>query len=254
MPNALLYAGGSDILRAQAGRSLALPAEIILLGSVAELRQVALSERFVEIGAAVSLAEILELRENAVPELLLKTLRLVATPSVRSLATIGGNLAAQDRFMDAWPALACLDALAECRRGTESRWVNVNRFVDAEGRPSLPPGSLVTRIRLPLDVWDLSAARKIGTKDYPGRSTAVFAFLARADKGILADFRLAFAGERAIRDRDIETRILGRRLPLPARERETRAAEYRERAAGLPPAMAAAFAALVDGAFDLLSR
>lgn len=254
MPAALLYAGGTEILREQAGRSLAFPSEIIMLGGVAELRQVSLSERFVEIGAAVTLAEILELRENALPALLVRSLALVASPSIRSLATLGGNLASPSRFMDAWPALACLDALAECREAKETRWVNVNRFVDGEGRPALPAGILITRIRVPLGSWDLEAVRKTGACDYPGRDTALFAFAARATKGILADVRMAYAGERAIRDRDIESRIIGRRLPIALREAHELAAGYRERGTVLPSPMAASFSALVSGALGLLSR
>ena len=68
-PEALLYAGGTEILRTQSEPYVRFPREILSIGGIPELRQVLLTERFVEIGAAVTLAEILELRENAVPEL-----------------------------------------------------------------------------------------------------------------------------------------------------------------------------------------
>ena len=55
------------------------PREILCVGGLEELRQVLLTERFVEIGAAVTLGEILELRESAVPELLGLALRMVGT-------------------------------------------------------------------------------------------------------------------------------------------------------------------------------
>ena len=217
-------------------------------------RQVLLTERFVEIGAAVTLAEILELRENAVPELLALALPRVANPAVRNLATLGGNLATQGRFMDAWPALACLDALAEIRDSQGSRWINVNRFVASDGSPDFPRGKLLSRVRVPLDRWDYMALRKVGPREYPARQTAVFAVVARADKGMLADFRLAFAGETALRLREVEGKIVGRRLPLDARQRSALSEEYRAAAEILEPRLRIQFGTLVDGALEILAR
>jgi CO/xanthine dehydrogenase FAD-binding subunit len=253
-PEATLYAGGTEILRTQSEPYARLPGELLNIGGIPELRQILLTERFVEIGAAVSLAEILELRENAVPELFSLALRGVGNPAIRSLATLGGNLATTSRFMDAWPALACLDALVELRDASGSRWINVNRLAGADGAPDFPRGNLLVRVRLPLDRWDLVVLRKVGIRDYPSKDTAVFALATRAEKGILSEFRLAFAGELALRLREIEAKFVGRRLPLDARQRTAFAAEYREAAAELPPRLRLQFGTLVDGALDLLSR
>lgn len=254
LPAAALYSGGTELLREQAGKYIFLPPETISIGALPELRQVSLTERYLEIGAAVTLAEILELKESALPELLAGALRGVATPALRNLATLGGNLATRSRFMDLWAPLACLDALAELKDAAGSRWINVNRLADDEGRPSFPSGALLSRVRVPLERWDAVALRKVGLRDYPAPETAVFALAARAEKGILSDFRLAFAGETALRLREVEGRILGRRLPLGAKERASFAAEYREAAAGLPSGLRQQFGALVDGALDLISR
>jgi xanthine dehydrogenase FAD-binding subunit len=253
-PGALLYAGGTDILREQGGRGLSLPPVVICIHALPELRKAGLTERFLEIGASVSLAEILELGESALPALLAQSIRGIGSPSIRNLATLGGNLACRDRFMDAWPALACLDALAELRDRGGATWMNVNRLSGPEGKPAFPEGALLTRIRVPLERWDATALRKVGSRDYPGPDTAVFALAARAEKGILSEFRVAFAGDRALRLRDIEARIIGRSLPLSERERKAFGAEYREAASALPEALALQFGTLVDGALDMLSR
>lgn len=253
-PATCLYAGGTDLLRGQAGRALELPAEIAMIGRLPELRQVSLTERFVDLGAALSLAELLELRENALPELLAQALRGVGSPALRNLATLGGNLSSRSRFMDLWPALACLDALAEYRSHSGSRWLNVNRLADEEGRPAPPEGQVLCRVRVPLERWDLCLFKKVGPADYPARASAAFALALRADKGVLSEFRLAFAGEVALRLRDVESRVVGRRLPLPARERSAFARDYQEAARILPPGLARAFASLVEGALELLAR
>ncbi len=253
-PDSAIYAGGTEILRRQSETYARLPREVLCVSGMAELRQVVLTERFVEIGAAVTLAEILELRESAVPELLGLALRAVGNPAVRNLATIGGNLATTSRFMDSWPALACLDAMIELRDADGARWINVNRLASPDGSPDFPRGNLLTRIRLPLVGWDFVAFRKVGVKDYPARESAAFAFATRADKGILSEFRLAFAGEAALRMRDIEGMIVGRRLPLEAKQVAAFAEEYRAAAQILAPRQRLQFGTLVDGALDLLTR
>ena len=253
-PGALLYAGGTDILREQGGRGLDLPPVVICLHAVPELRRAGLTERFLEIGASVTLAEALELGESALPSLLAQALKGVGSPAIRNLATLGGNLACRERFMDAWPALACLDALVELRDQGGAAWMNVNRLAGPGGEPAFPVGALLTRIRVPLERWDALALRKVGNRDYPGPDTAVFALAARADKGLLSEFRLAFAGERSLRLREIEARIIGRSLPLSDRERSYFGAEYREAGSALPEPLALQFGALVEGALDMLSR
>ncbi len=253
-PDALIYAGGTDYLRDQADLEISFPREVLSVSGIPELRQINLTERFLEIGAAVPLSEILELKENAVPALLTDALKGIAAPAIRNLATLGGNIASGSRFMDAWAPLACLDSLVEARDELGARWINVNRLVSPEGRPAVPKAALITRIRIPMDPWDISAFRKIGPKNYPCPETAAFAFAARSDKGIISDFRLAFAGEKALRLKEIENRILGMRLPLSTKDAKQIRAEYQEAEEPLTQGMRLQFSALVDGALDLLSR
>jgi len=252
-PGALLYAGGTDILRRQADRGLSLPEVVICIQGLPELRRTGLTEQFLEVGACVRLVEMLELGESALRALLARAIEGIATPAIRNLATLGGNIACRDRFMDAWPALACLDAIVELRDGSGSTWMNVNRLVGPDGSPAFPEGGIATRIRVPIERWDVTVLRKVGNRDYPGPDTAVFALAARAEKGILSEFRLAFAGERALRLRDIESRLIGRTLPLSGRERASFGEEYRGAGAELPEQLALQFGALVDGALDMLT-
>jgi CO/xanthine dehydrogenase FAD-binding subunit len=157
-PDALLFAGGTDILREQGGRGVELPPVAICIHELPELRRAGLTERFLEVGAAVTLTEILELGESALPLLLAEAIRGIGNVAIRNLATLGGNIACRTRFMDTWPALACLDTLVELRDSNGASWININRFVDADGLPSFPKGGLITRIRIPLDHWDAQVA------------------------------------------------------------------------------------------------
>jgi len=253
VPGALVLAGCTDYLREQGRRALDLPPDVILVRDLPELRRAGLTERFLEIGAAVTLSELLDLGDAALNPLLAEALRGIGTPVLRNLATLGGNIASRGRFMDAWPALACLDALVELRDQGGATWMNVNRLVGENGAPAFPQGGLLTRIRVPIERWDACFLRKVGPSDYPAPDTAVFAFAARAEKGILVDMRIAFAGERALTSKSLESSAIGRSLPLSQHERELLASGYRELADALPEGLALQFRALVDVALGMLS-
>jgi CO/xanthine dehydrogenase FAD-binding subunit len=253
IPGILVFSGGTDILREQGGRGLDLPPEILYVRDLPELRRAGLTERFLEIGSAVSITEMLELGDAALHPILSEAVRGIGSPALRNLATLGGNIAAKDRFMDSWPALACLDALVELRDQGGSTWMNVNRLVGDDGKPAVPEGGLMTRIRVPIERWDAHFLRKVGSSDYPAPETAVFAFAARVEKGILAEMRIAFAGEVALRSKALESSALGRSLPLSHHEREALAIGYKELASSLPEGLGLQFGALVDVALDMLS-
>jgi CO/xanthine dehydrogenase FAD-binding subunit len=253
-PGILIFAGGSDILREQAGRGISLPPDVLYVRDLPELRRAGLTERFLEIGAAVTISEMLELGEAALPPLLAEAVRGIGSPALRNLATLGGNVACRGRFMDSWAALACLDALVELRDQGGATWINVNRLVGEEGRPAFPEGGLLTRVRVPIESWDAYLLRKVGLGDYPAPDTAVFAFAAREEKGILVEMRIAFAGEIALRSKALEASVIGMRLPLSLHERKAIAEGYRALASTLPEGLSLQFGALVDGALGMLSR
>lgn len=253
-PGILVFAGGTGILREQGGRGISLPGEVLFVREIPELRRTSLTERFLEIGAAVTLSELIELGETALPPLLAEAARGIGTTALRNLATIGGNVASRERFMDCWPALACLDGLVEFRDRGGATWMNANRLLGEDGKPAIPEGGLITRLRVPIERWDAYLLRKVGPSDFPAPETAVFAFAARAEKGILAEARIAFAGETALRSRSLESSMIGRGLPLSAREAATIAEGYKSLAAPLPEGLALQFGVLVEGALGLLSR
>lgn len=214
-PEAQLFAGGTAFLCGQGSRLLNLPPHIISLQKMNELRRITRTERYLEIGAGVSLSEIL-LLGKIVPEALLLSLKNIATAQIRNLATLGGNICCRKRPMDAVAALVALDARYELRDFSTSRWVAASKyssFADSE-----KPRELVCRIRIPLEHWDFTLYRKFGAVHVPVENGGAITFIASAQKNILSDLRLVFAGPTLMRDRDIETSLVGKLLPLGRKE------------------------------------
>ncbi len=215
-PDAVLFAGGTELVRGQGGLVFRLPRNLIALGRIEELRRFSRTERFLDIGATATLSEILALGK-ILPEALRRAIAETANPQVRNLATIGGNICCPSRRMDTFAPLVALDARLELRTAVSSRWISASRFAPAFGPPLLGANELLTRIRLPLETWDYCVHRRLGTSRWPDDEGAVFSFIARAQKGILSDVRMAFAGKTLVRDREIDNAIIGKSLPLEAR-------------------------------------
>ena len=253
-PSLLIYAGGTEILRERGGRFVDLPPVIALLDGISDLRTVNRTEGFVDLGAGLRMSEILAIRKRTLPEAFVRTLRGIATPAIRNLATIGGNLATRRRFMDTWSILACLDATMELRDAAGPRWVNVNRLADEAGKPAFPVGALLTKIRIPLEHWTHGVTKKTGNPAWPSAESATFSVIARIDKSVVDSIRMAWAGMTAFRFPELEGRIVGLGLPLDPPDRARIVEAFAEAAAELDPESAPRFALLVDAALELLGR
>ena len=212
-PDAVLFAGGTSLVQGQGGLAFSLPRNLISLSRIEELRRFSRTERYLDIGATATLSDILALGK-ILPEVLRKALAEMANPQVRNLATIGGNVCSLSRRMDAYAPLVALDARLELRTAVSSRWISASRFAPAFGPPLLAADELLTRIRLPLESWDYCVHRRLGVPRWPDEEGAVFSFIARAQKGILSDVRMAFAGRTLVRDREIDNMVIGKALPL----------------------------------------
>ncbi|MFZ4618862.1 MAG: FAD binding domain-containing protein [Rectinemataceae bacterium] len=251
-PQLLLFAGGTGILREKGSRFIDLAPSIALLDHVAELRTVTRTERFVELGSGLRLSEILSFKQGTIAPILREAIAGIANPVIRNLATIGGNLASRERFMDSWSALACLDALLEIREPSGSHWMNVNRLVGETGKPALPPVMVISRIRVPVDSWPFLLVRKLGQAGWPGDDTWTFAALAKVDKGYLVDLRLAMGGRCGLRFPELDSRLEGSSLPLGTKEVAVLVADYREAARELDPDAAFLFSRMADLALGTL--
>jgi CO/xanthine dehydrogenase FAD-binding subunit len=215
-PEAVPFAGGTEIIRNQGTVSLTLPQTILSLDKIDELERITRTERYLEIGAMVKLNEIAQMGK-IVPEALTRCIEGIAGPQLRSLATIGGNLCVKNRRLDTSAPLVALDAVYELRNAQSARWISASRFSFPPGPPAIGQQELLTRIRIPLEQWSYTAHRKFGTRN-SGRNGGVMIFILKNQKTTLTDIRLVFAGEEILRDKNAEALLVGKHLPLNRRD------------------------------------
>ncbi|MFP4375909.1 MAG: FAD binding domain-containing protein [Spirochaetales bacterium] len=227
-PQALLYAGGSYLLSQRTTRFPVFPPVVISLQDVEELRRVARTERYVEIGAALPIRQILKLGKNNIPLAFYSALRNIGPPAVIGLATLGGNIAVPGRTLTCVPVLSLLESRVELRRQGSNRWIPVARMHRANGTLELEPGEIITRVRIPLQAWTLQLFRKFGSELAPDSEPLSFCGLVRSSNGIIEELRIVgSAGQpETVRSKEMESELVGRRLPLGHRDVRTAVAAY----------------------------
>ena len=214
MPDSLLYAGGTGILRDKASRYPALDKNIIFLTRIGELSAIRRSEGYLEIGACTRLNKLLGIGEHVLKPALYLGIRNISTREIRNLATIGGNICSPYRVKSLHPLLALLDTRLEIRKQGSSRWENIRRFHSAEG--GLGRGEILTRIRIPFNSFNCQAFTVTGNQRTDYGNALTFCCLASVQKEILSSIRFSagFGDGSVFRARDFEDALSGRKLPI----------------------------------------
>ena len=208
----LPLAGGTDLMVQQRRSSGLVPrfnTAVLLLGGIEELKSVDVSNGELSIGSCATLTRILSFSEC--PPLLRQAIVLLASPGIRNLATLGGNICNASPAGDTLPVLYALDARLEISSVTKRYQLPIDEFILGPGKTSLGKDELVTRIIIPELDFSTTLYRKVGTRRANALSKVAFIGLGDVKNGSIQDFRIAFGAvaPTVVRDREFERRFLG---------------------------------------------
>jgi CO/xanthine dehydrogenase FAD-binding subunit len=218
-PTAAIWSGGTYLMLFQRERRLNLSGRVILIKGVEELKRINRTERYIDIGAAASIEEIITTGHSVLPDLLVDTL-LQFPKSIRGTATMGGNICIPGRTMTLFPILQLLDASLDIRKHGSSKWMSIGKLRDRAQLSALEEGEIVSRIRIPYREWNYRYIKSFGSAYVHESNPLVFAGLARSSRGILDDFRFILSSSKSgvFRHKELEAELVGQRLPLTRRE------------------------------------
>ena len=191
-------AGGTDLMVKGFDR------EPLYIGHLEAIKGIRFKKDSIIIGAATTLNEILP--HPLVPTVLKQAIHLMASPGIRSMATIGGNVCNSSPAGDTLPPLYLLDAqLILVSKGGE-RSVPVDRFIKGPGENTMGEDELLKEIVIPLNNLTGSGFRKVGTRNALALSKASIAFGYKLEKGRLLDIRISLGAvaPTPIRSKSIE--------------------------------------------------
>lgn len=150
-PTAAVLAGGTDLVVGSRSGKRPLPASIVAIHRVQELRGIDSQRRHaLRIGALTSHAD-LEASEVVRRDwtALADASALVGSPATRHLGTIGGNVCNASPAMEVGSPLIVFDARVELTSKRRRRTLSFAQFVTGPGRTAAEPGELLTAVMLP---------------------------------------------------------------------------------------------------------
>ncbi len=147
---AKVFAGGTDLLVSMKKREV-LPEHLISLKGIAELKGLGYDEKEgMKIGAFVTLGE---MEHSKIVKdqfcVLWDAFQVMASPQIRSLGTMGGNLCSAAPSADTAPPLIVLDASVEIMSIQGKRNVLVEHFFKGPGESVLKSDEILTHISIP---------------------------------------------------------------------------------------------------------
>jgi xanthine dehydrogenase FAD-binding subunit len=206
------YAGGTDLMvrrRSWAGTLPRFEAPPLFIGRLRELREIHRGGGMLTVGAAVTLAELLE--QEDVPGILKQAIAEMASPAIRNVATIGGNLCNASPAGDSLPPLYVLGAAIVLQSVSGQRELPIPDFIKGPGRTALGPDELLIGVKIPAREFPSVFYKKVGTRKADALSKLSCAGLARISNGRVEEARLALGAvaPTVIRLETAEARLTG---------------------------------------------
>jgi len=148
--DAKILSGGQSLIPMMKLR-LARPAYLIDINRISGLSFIKEEDGFLKIGGLTREAE-LEVSPliRAKYPIILDTVRVIADPQVRNLATVGGNLAHGDPANDHPATMLALDAQVVATGPGGERAIPIGEFFLSVFSTALQPGEILTEIRVPV--------------------------------------------------------------------------------------------------------
>lgn len=208
--DARLVAGNTD-LGVESNLKYVRYRHLVSVEAIPELRIFHENDESVEIGAALSLAEI-EAHWQTAPSVVDEWFPLFASPLIRNRATLGGNLATASPIGDAAPVLLALDAQVKIAGVEGIRTEPLSAFFTGYRKTLLDPGEVLVSVIIQKPYPTYARFFKAAKRRQDDISTVAACFVVILDRARrVLSARIAFGGVAAVplRVPSAEHRLIG---------------------------------------------
>lgn len=203
-------AGGTDIfVAARMKQDYPVNEKLLSIGALEQLQSIRVTEDKLHIGACCTFSQIIE--NSAVAEyapLLIEAAARVASPQIRNMATIGGNVCNASPAADGLTALVCLDArVALCRWDNGQvlrRVLPVAEWVIGPGQTQRKNDELLCEFILPSSRGCRFVYEKVGLRSAMAIAVLSLALMVDQRDGLRIQVALGSLGPRTVICREAE--------------------------------------------------
>ena len=194
--NLSFLAGGTDL-------SLTVTKErkeiscIVNLKEIRELDFIRVNKNYIEVGATTSLIEFENEIKKYYPDFYL-VLKRYGSVQIRSVGTIGGNIATASPIGDTLPILLSLNAEVLIEGINKRKLVPINNFFIGYRKTKLKKNEFIRSIKIPLFKKNIFKAFKISKRFDDDISSVCGSFNFEIDKNKIKEVFIAFGGMAAV--------------------------------------------------------
>ena len=207
-----IMAGGTDLMVVKHQRSGLIPnfdKDVCYIANLEELQYIFEDEKGVHIGAGTKFSDIEE--NELVPEIIKQIIHELASPNIRNMATMAGNIANASPAGDSIVGLYLLDAELELVNVNSSRIMPIKDFIFGVRKIHREKNELIKEIFIPHHDDLNTYWRKVGSRAAESISKITFAGGYEIENGKVKDLRMAFGSVSitCVRDRKTEEKYIG---------------------------------------------
>ena len=207
-----IMAGGTDLMVVKHQRSGLIPnfdKDVCYISNLEELQYIFENEKGVHIGAGTKFSDIEE--NELVPEIIKQIIHELASPNIRNMATMAGNIANASPAGDSIVGLYLLDAELELVNINGSRMMPIKDFIFGVRKIHREKNELIKEIFIPHHDDLNTYWRKVGSRAAESISKITFAGGYEVENGKVKDLRMAFGSVSitCVRDRKVEEKYIG---------------------------------------------
>lgn len=200
-----IIAGGTDLMVQNSSWAETLPSfkdNLLFVLNLPELHYINESDDFVNIGANITLEEIHD--SKLCPPLLKQAIAIMASPALRHIATLAGNIGNASPAGDSLPVLYALDAIVVIESVDGIRELKIDETILGPRRTALHKNEIIKEIKIPIQSFTNYRFDKVGGRRADAISKISFVGAASVIDNKLVDLRLTFGAVGPVVVRKIE--------------------------------------------------
>jgi xanthine dehydrogenase FAD-binding subunit len=210
-----IFAGGTDLMVKKKSWSGTIPnfvKPVVFVNKLKELKEIRIEGNCMIIGSGCTFSEII--KSNIVPDFLKRVSLNVASPAIRNIATIGGNICNGSPAADILPPLYAVGAEVVLESIAGIRKLPIENFILGPGRTDIKQWEILKDIIIPIKNYSSCYYKKVGTRKSTALSKLSFFGFVKVEQGIIQDIGIAFGAvaPTVVAAREIEISLKGMKV------------------------------------------
>jgi xanthine dehydrogenase FAD-binding subunit len=207
--------GGTDFMIQKRGTAETKPKfdmNMCYLLNLKALDYIKKTKQALHIGAMTTYETCLDHQD--ISKLLKQVILDIASPALRYVSTISGNIANASPAGDSLVYLYALDAKVVLKSLHQERVLPIHEVITGPRKTTIKENELIKEIIIPLENFDYTSWVKVGSRRADAISKVSFIGAAKIENGIIDDIRIALGAvyKTVVRSIELEEKIIGKNV------------------------------------------